>query len=105
MSATALPAGVAELLQAVHDALVVPFPRDAVDDATRLALFARRTGDVRVTVASLLKATHLDATEHAETLRAWTAEEPVRYPLLDLTPRKDTRQGESTPAAQNGAQE
>lgn len=104
MTGDTLPADIADLLQAIHDALIVPFPQNAADDATRLALFARRTGDVRVTVASILKATTLDATEHAETLRAWTAAEPVTYPLLDLTPRKDTLPGESTPAAQDGGQ-
>ncbi|MDJ0346747.1 hypothetical protein [Streptomyces sp. PH10-H1] len=79
MSATALPADVVELLQAIHDALIVPAAKDPVDDLARLALFDRRTGDVRVVVAHLLKSQYLTATDSAETLRTWTAERPVTY--------------------------
>lgn len=97
--APALPAGVADLLQAVHDALIVPIAKNEAGEAARLALFARRTGDVRVIVAHLLTSEYLDACEAAETLRTWTAENPVAY-----MPWKDTRTGESTPAAQDGGQ-
>lgn len=79
MTDTALPAGVAELLQAIHDVLDVPIANDAAGDAARLTLFDRRTADVRVIVAHLLKSEYAAAGESAETLRAWTNENPVTY--------------------------
>lgn len=99
MSATPLPAGVVELLQAIVDSLDVPMANDAAGDAARLRLFDRRTSHVSVLVAHLLKSKFAEAGRSAETLRAWTAEEPVTY-----TPWKDTHTGESTPAAQDGGQ-
>lgn len=100
MTGDTLPADIADLLQAIHDALIVPAAKDAVDDLVRLALYDRRSGDVRVVVAHLLKSSYLNAADSAEALRTWTAEHPATY-----TPWKDTREGESTPATQDGTPE
>ncbi|MFF3872548.1 hypothetical protein [Streptomyces sp. NPDC001978] len=74
-----IPDTAVALLRAVHDALDIPLPglTDA-DERAHATLLTRRAARARVILACVLSDGH-QAGESAETLRAWTAEDPVTY--------------------------
>jgi hypothetical protein len=75
----AFPESAVELLRAVYDALDVPLPGLTDEDERAYAsLVARRVRDARVVLACVLNDGH-KAGAAAESLRAWTAQEPVTY--------------------------
>lgn len=73
----------ADLLQAIHEALYLPPADTAAAETHRLRLFEERARDVRVTVASLANAEDVDSVDIANAtrlLREWTAQTPANYP-------------------------
>ncbi|MGW3571634.1 hypothetical protein ACWDSL_48510 [Streptomyces sp. NPDC000941] len=86
-----LPADVAALLRAVHDALDIPHADTIEDDRIRARLLDQRASDARIILASVLKHPVLGVADAVGQLRGWTAERPVTYtPWAD---RLDGRPG------------
>ncbi|MFI0736840.1 hypothetical protein ACH4PU_01845 [Streptomyces sp. NPDC021100] len=78
-----LPEAAVALLRAVHDALDIPLPGLSDEDERAYHLLLQhRTSDVRVIVADVLGMGH-DIGHSAQTLSAWTSQEPVTYTAWD----------------------
>lgn len=81
---TALPADVRELLTAVVDALDVPLADRAEDDPRHARILNRRTADVRIIAAAVIKGDGIaDCTRQ---LRGWIADSPVTYTVYVPAP-------------------
>jgi len=75
-----LPDAAVALLRAVVEALDIPMPGiDDKDERAHRRLLERRTTDLRIILASMLKFPDLDITKDVETIRARTAAAPVTY--------------------------
>ncbi|MDL2080778.1 hypothetical protein QNN03_30470 [Streptomyces sp. GXMU-J15] len=78
-----LPAPVVALLRAVHDALDVPLPglTDA-DERAHAVLLHQRAREAWIVLGYVLDDGH-EVGPSAESLRAWTARNPVEYTPWD----------------------
>ncbi|MDX3235675.1 hypothetical protein PV392_08240 [Streptomyces sp. ME03-5709C] len=78
---SSLPPDVRDLIEAVVEALGIPRPAVTERDMdAHDQLLNSRASDVRIQLASLLRAPNLNTpAETAAHLRAWTADNPVTY--------------------------